>query len=569
MIPTVYLTIFMLGAAAILLIGFLGRALMRKTSIPHIVWLMLFGLFLGPVLGIIPQSLLYDFVPFVASVVLVIVLFNAGLILRIKNVVNDVSHSALLAIVNFFLATVVVSLLAYFAFGFPPAISVLTGLSVGSVSSVLIPLFGKDPVTDKNRALVHLESIITEPLGIVLVLVLISAVLLNNYNLAFLSTSLVSEFSIGIVIGAIFGMVWVPAMSYLQRHEYEYSYAASLALVFMLYIFVQDVGGSGPISALIFGAIIANGEDIYQGLKYKHSRSFTLSSESKSFNDLITFITTSFFFVYFGGLVNIKDYFGIAIGLAIALVLMVSRYVGTWITLDRSAYTQKDKAVVSAMLSRGTGNAIVCLLAVGFGIVTGQFIDIIFSVIIFTILINAILSFRLNKSAPSVPVSQERKRRVDVSNGPLVGIVAAVVIAVILVLVLSISQRPIIGSNIISTGGSNQTSNPPPPQPSITLDSNGCTLSGLSVRISNALGGAVTLQRAWALSGSGFQIGAAFPVASNDFNMSILQNGTSALLSFDNALYCTSTGAAYSAEIVLQYSKSGSVINTSSTTIAG
>ena len=46
------LSFIMLGTAGVLLIGFLGRVLGKRTSIPYIMWLMFFGLLLGPVLGL-------------------------------------------------------------------------------------------------------------------------------------------------------------------------------------------------------------------------------------------------------------------------------------------------------------------------------------------------------------------------------------------------------------------------------------------------------------------------------------------------------------------------------------
>lgn len=403
MITNVPVTFFMLGAAAILFIGFLGRAIAKKTHIPYIVWLMAFGVLLGPVFGILKRSSLLGFAPFVSTVVIVLFLFNSGLNLNLHKIFRKLSDMSKLAFINFFTAAVIISAVMYLV-GFSPLFSVLIGLAVGSISSVIIPsIRDEEKRSIKKENLANVESRITEPLGVALVLVLLSAMVLNSYPLSILVTTLSSEFSLGLVIGAIFALAWIPAMSYFQRFKYEYSYAASLALVFLLYTIVQDIGGSGPISALMFGMIIANGERIYKDFKYKHSASLSLSKESKSFDNLIIFFMTSFFFVYFGSIIIPNDYNSFLIGGIIALAAIISRQIGTKIALSKSKVTVEDRLLTSFMLSRGTGAAIIATLLLSFSITSQfNFVDIVFSVILLTIFSNGalLLAFR-NRLNPS------------------------------------------------------------------------------------------------------------------------------------------------------------------------
>ncbi len=402
-----------LGAAAILLIGFIGRAIAKKTSIPYIVWLMVFGILLVPVLSLVQTSVLLSALPFVSVLVILILLFNAGLVLNIKKLVELVPRAAISAFVNFAMSAGSVFALMYFL-GYGPLVSIITAFAVGSVSAEVIPFLGKgDSPKDKRRDLLNLESAITEPVCIILVLVIIGAVLLNNYQIWAVVPALVSQFSIGIVLGAALAIAWIPAMSYLQRNRYAYSYVASLALVFVLYILVQDVGGSGPVSALIFGLVIANGEDLYKTLGYRHSASFTINEKSKSFNDLITFFTMSFFFVYFGGLILLKDYYGFLLGVAIAIVLLMARLAGTRLALSRSKFSKDDKRLVSSMVSRGTAAAVVATLPITYGILNTGFIDVIFAVIISTVMITWIMLFmqRGNLEAQTPPKSVKQRKK--------------------------------------------------------------------------------------------------------------------------------------------------------------
>ncbi len=409
------LNFFMLGAAAILLIGFIGRAIAKKTSIPYMVWLMVFGILLVPIFSLAKISVLLSALPFISVLVILILLFNAGLVLKIKKLAGLVHRAAISAFVNFAVSAGFVFALMYFL-GYGPLVSIITAFAVGSVSAEVIPSLSKvDSPKDKKSGLINLESAITEPVCIILVLVIIGAVLLNNYQIGALVPALVSQFSIGIVLGAALAIAWIPAMSYLQRNRYAYSYVASLALVFVLYILVQDIGGSGPVSALIFGLVIANGEDLYKALRYRHSASFTINEKSKSFNDLITFFTMSFFFVYFGGLILLNDYYDFLLGVAIALVLLMARLVGTKLALTKSEFSKDDKRLASSMVSRGTAAAVVATLPIAYGILNVGFIDVIFAVIISTITITWVMLFmqRGNLEVQTPPKSVKQRKKVS------------------------------------------------------------------------------------------------------------------------------------------------------------
>ena len=385
------LELLMVSIAGVLIIGFLGRALAKKTSISHIIWLMAFGVLLGPILGLLNRITLLNYLQLVISFVILLVLFNAGLSIRLGSIVHNASRGLILSLTVFLITFLAVSTAMYFLF-YEIIPSVLIGLIVGGIS--LSTVNRRKLTSDRISNMLNLEATIEEPMTIILVLVLIGAIMISgpSLTLGYVSEEIISNFSIGIVLGALVGMAWVPIMSYLQKKKYEYSYVASLAIAFLLYITVQVMGGSGPISALVFGILLANGESIFRSLKYRHSMSFTLTKESKNFNDLVTFLTTSFFFVYFGALVDISNYTAFILGIAIAIIIMLARQLGVRLTLAKSDYTLREKDEMSSMTSRGLGAAAVAALPISYAIAgTSYFIDVVFSVIIFTILFNSVL----------------------------------------------------------------------------------------------------------------------------------------------------------------------------------
>ncbi|MBE5728194.1 cation:proton antiporter, partial [Candidatus Parvarchaeota archaeon] len=152
--------------------------------------------------------------------------------------------------------------------------------------------------------------------------------------------------------------------------------------------------GNGPLSALTFGIMIANGEIIYRALRYRHPHYFTLDKESKSFNNLITFIVTTFFFVYLGGLITFSSTIYFVIGTIIAVGLLLVRIGGTKLSLYRNKLKRRDMFDINAMISRGLGAAVLSTLPLEYGLLhTNAFIDVTFSVIFITIFINGILLY--------------------------------------------------------------------------------------------------------------------------------------------------------------------------------
>ena len=397
MLDSSVLNFLMLGTAGVLLIGFLGRVLGKKTAIPYILWLMFFGLLLGPVLGLLKRNSLLSYLPFIINIIILLVLFNAGLSINLRKIIHTISRGLILSLTNFTLSFMAVFFITYFLLN-NLIVSGLLSLTVAGLSLSVVSSFSRRNGTEKARNLVELEATVEEPLTIIFVLVLVGAIILQNTSISFVSGRVISEFSIGAVIGALIGMAWVPMMGYLQRKRYDYSYVASLAIAFLLYVFIGAINGSGPIAVLVFGIIIANGENIFKSLKYKHIISFNINKESKSFNELVTFLTTSFFFVYFGALVLLNDYLGFIFGIVIALALVITKYISTKIVLYKSSYEPKDKAIIGSMVSRGAGAAVVAALPLSYSISgTNSFIDIVFAVIFVTIFLNSLMISIINK----------------------------------------------------------------------------------------------------------------------------------------------------------------------------
>ena len=56
--------LFLLTVAAIFLVGVIGENYFEKTNVPDVIWLILAGVIVGPVLGWVERDLLNQVAPF-------------------------------------------------------------------------------------------------------------------------------------------------------------------------------------------------------------------------------------------------------------------------------------------------------------------------------------------------------------------------------------------------------------------------------------------------------------------------------------------------------------------------
>ncbi|MCP8307120.1 MAG: cation:proton antiporter [archaeon] len=73
----------------IVIIGFLGSYLFRKTGIPDVIILILLGALVGPVLNLVERSVLISVAPIFAALAITVILFDGGLNLNLYLVLKE------------------------------------------------------------------------------------------------------------------------------------------------------------------------------------------------------------------------------------------------------------------------------------------------------------------------------------------------------------------------------------------------------------------------------------------------------------------------------------------------
>jgi cell volume regulation protein A len=238
-------------------------------------------------------------------------------------------------------------------------------------------------IKPKIRNILNLESIITDPIIIVIVIALIQISV--SQTTTPIATSLATAYSTALVIGFIAGITWLVL---LDRIRGKFDYMLTLSFILLLYVGVESLGGSGAISALIFGIVLGNGKRFTKFLRFK--KLFSVDYMIKRFQREITFFMKSFFFVYMGIIASFNiTYFlyGVIITGAIILVRMVVIKISTY----RMAITKLESNIMKVMIPRGLAAAVLAQLPLAYGVPGGEiFLNVTFIIILFTVLYTVI-----------------------------------------------------------------------------------------------------------------------------------------------------------------------------------
>ncbi len=381
--------------AAIIILGFLGDVMFKKAKVPSFIFLILAGVLLGPVFKLVSQNALLPFLGIFAELTLIMVLFHGGIDLRLTSILKEGWRAFLQVFLYIGISVVLISFLVHFVLGWPFLLSLIFGSIVGGETTVVVifPLVRALKLKSNTITFLSLEAALN---SVVLVILFITFVGLYQTGLLSLSgaiDSLVSNFSIGIILGLILSLLWLYLLNLVKRNEY--AYVLTLGLLFLTFSLTNVLGGSGFLAVLIFGLVIGNHNFISSMLKRRvkiralERQIFTLQGE-------LSFLLRTFFFVFLGLILSLSyqtALFGAVFGLAIVAVLMFSRTIAASISTFRSEIA-KDKGLILVAFAQGTTPATLAILALSYNLpLSGSFLTLVTYIIIFTNIITTVGAF--------------------------------------------------------------------------------------------------------------------------------------------------------------------------------
>jgi len=377
--------ILLLAASVVIILGVLGEAFFKKTGIPDILFLMILGIIIGPVLGIIQPEAVLEIVPYFAAVALIIIMFDGGLNLHIGKVLKTAHFAIILVIVGFALSVGIVAGLAHYGLGWEWIDSILLGSIVGGSSSIIVfGLVQKIHISDDAKSMLSFESALTDIFAVIIAFVLFEAALSGEFSLDLLGITIGKAVLVGLVLGFGVGIPWMFVISKLKNAQH--SYMLTIGMVFLLFFLATSFGESGALTALVFGLMLGKKTYFSRLLKVK----FPEDTIDNSLHNQVTFLVRAFFFVFVGLLASFAQLEYVIFGVVAAIGIYIGRIIITKSVLVRG-FSKLDKKVTSVMIPRGLAAAVLATFPLSMGLPNAEaYPQIIFFVIFTSVLITTI-----------------------------------------------------------------------------------------------------------------------------------------------------------------------------------
>lgn len=364
----------------------------RKTNIPDVLVLMLVGILIGPVLGIVTPDDFGKIGSLIATIALVVILFESGTSLDINTLGKSLGTTGLLSTLCFVLTALIVAAIGFSVLELELLPSILLGVILGGTSSaVVIPIVSALQLSEKPATVLVLESALTDVLCIVGVFALLQIYTQGGVDPGRLIGGVLSALIFAAVIGVVGGIGWLLVLG--KVRDFPNTISSTLAYVFIVYGATEFLGFSGAIAALALGITLTN----FQKFGLHRIPSIDSNIEPLNEMDLVfyreaVFLLKTYFFVYLG----ISIHFGAAelILIAVAMVLLVylMRLVLTRMVFRNESYALRDAAITSMLAPKGLAAAVLAALPLQYGVAGGELIrDTTYMVVLVSISVTALL----------------------------------------------------------------------------------------------------------------------------------------------------------------------------------
>ncbi len=394
----------LLFGGLVLLVGLFGRLLQQRTKLPESIFLILFGVLLGPILEIIPASEVLPFVPLVSTLALIVILLESGLSFEAHKLDYTLRSAIFLILLVGALTTIFVGGALHYVFGW----EIYSALLIGLISSGTTTLTARTLLESTNadphvRKIITLETIFNDITIVVGTMVLIEFMLSGQGGLAVPLRTIMSQFSVAIVLGAIFGWIWKGAMERLSGIK-GLRYISTLGFCLTLYYIAEAVGGNPVLSIFAFSLVLGNHAKLHQHLFPSFQNQFAPAlSQIKKVQGDFTFFMRSFFFFLLG----VSFSFGLLAGpiplivFLIIAIILASRFISTSLLSLADPDVGRFRMLMTVMIPRGFVATVLAFVPAQRGIVIPLLTEIVLLLVFATTFVSIAGTFIYNLRTPN------------------------------------------------------------------------------------------------------------------------------------------------------------------------
>lgn len=366
----------------------------ERRGIPDVLGLMVIGILLGPVFHIVDTTSFGKFGSLFSNLVLIFILFESGTDLKISEIKESFKDSAGITTLGFFITWLTVTIMCKLIFDLPILSCLFIGSTLGGTSSaVVVGLVKKIKVLPKTSSTLIMESAETDVFTLAIPLSILGVMITGDIQANIVVSQFIASLVIALILGIGGAFLWSFIINKIPTlKETKFS---TPAFLFILYGLAEYLQYSGPLTALSFGIAIGNLTYLEPKLleRFIPNQNILLPKDERDFFSQLVFLLRTFFFVFIGVSIQINRMDWLLWGALITLALYIARILVVKVVIQKET-PLLDKAVISIMIPKGLGAAVIATLPLQQTHIDGLIIQsICFAVILFSTLYCVALFF--------------------------------------------------------------------------------------------------------------------------------------------------------------------------------
>jgi potassium/hydrogen antiporter len=371
------LNLFFAMLGGLLVLAFIANRLVRFTGVPDVIILMFTGVLIGPVLHWIDPDIFRGATHGFGSLALMLILFEGGLDLKLREILSHFAGGFFLALVSFLMAGVSVASVCHFAMHFEWLPALLVGAVLGCISSsIILPVLQQVSLRREVKVTLLVEASLGDALAVLAVTSLLDVAAGGRAHPQAIAWSLLSSLILSVCCGVLAGMLWSYLLPVLT--EERFWHVLTFAAVLLVYSGTHALKGNELVAVLVFGMTLSNLPMVRRRLHIDEAPDstgwFTQTSmradrkgsveqqheQMLTFHGELAFLLRTFFFVLLGALV---EFAGLRKNLLFALGCFGALLVARWIAVEAGRpiwrdFSRREREIMVWFLPRGLITAV-------------------------------------------------------------------------------------------------------------------------------------------------------------------------------------------------------------------
>lgn len=378
------LSIMVIGL--IIIVGVLLIKKSHKTKVSGVIPLLLFGVLLGPVLGVFDPLRYQTAIQSIITLALIIVLFDAGYGISWYELKQGVGKAILLTLLGIIISTAAVMLFGMYILHLNIALSLLlAALAVSTDLTIVAPILENLKIGKKLKLTTELESALNSVAAAVLAIVAVNLIAIEEFSAQDIISIVVHNVFVGISFGLILGYLIIIFIKQIKLEDKPYIIV--IGAVLLAYAITEFVGASGIVSALIVGMVFRNSKE-------------GLPRFIKSYSKDLELLLIIFIYVIMGTLLDfgiIKQFWLVSI--VFVVIVMSTRYLAVALFDYKNQENTKFMFFASP---RGIVTAVLALsYASKFGDQATKILGMVFLLVLISTLASSAIPFSITKGMKS------------------------------------------------------------------------------------------------------------------------------------------------------------------------